>query len=108
MRLIFVLLTLLSSLAADDFITRTEYAKLLYLNPRGIGCDKCHGSDAKGKVIASFKQKGEIKNLVAPPINNITKADFFKALNNPKIVMPKYSLTNEEMESLYEYVTKQP
>ncbi|MDR1007467.1 MAG: cytochrome c [Campylobacteraceae bacterium] len=108
MRLIFALLTLISSLLADDFITRMEYAELLYLNPRGIGCDKCHGNDAKGKVIASFRQKGEIRKLIAPPISNITKANFFKALDNPKTVMPKYSLTNEEMESLYEYVTKQP
>ncbi|MDR2635583.1 MAG: cytochrome c [Campylobacteraceae bacterium] len=108
MRLIFVPLLLISSLLADDFITRMEYAKLLYLNPRGIGCDKCHGSDAKGKVIAFYKQKGETKRLAAPPINNVTKDVFLKALNNPKTIMPKYSLTDEEMQSLYEYVTKQP
>jgi mono/diheme cytochrome c family protein len=84
-----------------------EYAKLLYSNPRGIGCDKCHGTNAKGGVIASFKQKGDTKKLIAPSISNTTKENFFKALNSPKTVMPKYSLTNEEMESLYEYVTKQ-
>jgi mono/diheme cytochrome c family protein len=92
---------------ADDFITRMEYAKLLYSNPRGIGCNKCHGNDARGEVIANIKVKGEIKKFSAPSINNATRAVFFKALNNPKDIMPKYSLTDEEMESLYEYITKQ-
>ena len=33
---------------ASDFITKNEYAKMLYQNPRGIGCDKCHGSGGEG------------------------------------------------------------
>jgi len=90
---------------ADDFIDRTDYAKLLYSNPRGIGCDKCHGADAKGNSIALYKQKGSTKALIAPPINNLNKTKFFAALNNSKSVMPKYSLTLEELESLYEYVS---
>ncbi|MDR3177691.1 MAG: c-type cytochrome [Campylobacteraceae bacterium] len=105
MRLIFALFMLLSSLLADDFITRMEYAKLLYLNPRGIGCNKCHGEDGKGSVIASYVQKGKQKVLSAPAVNNVSKDKFFAALNNPKSVMPKYSLTAEEFESLYEYVS---
>jgi mono/diheme cytochrome c family protein len=103
-----VLLTLFfmfSAVIADDFINKTDYAKLLYSNPRGIGCDKCHGVDAKGSLIASYIQKGEKRVLKAPPINNTSKYEFFSALNNPKSVMPKYSLTMEEFESLYEYVT---
>jgi hypothetical protein len=95
-----------SMLCADDFIEKKDYAKLLYSNPRGIGCNKCHGEDAKGAVIAYIKKNGEIKKFSAPAIDNVTKAVFFKALNNPKDIMPKYSLTNEETESLFEYITK--
>jgi mono/diheme cytochrome c family protein len=94
-----------SALWADDFINKMDYAKLLYSNPRGIGCDKCHGSNAKGNSIAVYKQKGENRTFIAPPINNLTKDRFFTALNNSKSVMPKYSLTTEELESLYEYVS---
>jgi mono/diheme cytochrome c family protein len=105
MKLLTVLFFIFSILNADDFIDKTDYAKLLYLNPRGIGCDKCHGENAKGNIIASYTQKGKQKILSAPAINNISRAKFFEALNNPKSIMPKYSLTIEEFESLYEYVS---
>jgi mono/diheme cytochrome c family protein len=105
MRLITILFFIFFTLSADDFINKADYAKLLYSNPRGIGCNKCHGENAKGSTIASYIQKGKQKVLSAPAISNVSKVDFFSALNNPKSVMPKYSLTLEEFESLYEYVT---
>jgi hypothetical protein len=105
MRVILAFILAFCTLGADDFIDKMDYAKLLYSNPRGIGCDKCHGADAKGNSIALYKQKGEIRALIAPPINNLDKNRFFLALNNSKSVMPKYSLTTGELESLYEYVS---
>ena len=37
---IWLILALLCGAAfASDFITKNEYAKMLYQNPRGIGCD---------------------------------------------------------------------
>ena len=55
---IWLILGLLCSAAfASDFITKNEYAKMLYQNPRGIGCDKCHGSGGEGSVIAKYKKK---------------------------------------------------
>ncbi|MDR2789589.1 MAG: cytochrome c [Campylobacteraceae bacterium] len=105
MRLLTALFFIFSTLGADDFIAKRDYAKLLYSNPRGIGCDKCHGEDGMGLVIARVKKKGEIRDFSAPRIDNVTKQAFFKALNSPKDIMPKYSLTNEEMGILFEYIT---
>ncbi|MFV0480761.1 MAG: c-type cytochrome [Campylobacteraceae bacterium] len=91
---------------AEDFITKMEYSKLLYSNPRGIGCNKCHGEFGEGSLIAKYKHKGEAKELIAPRINNLSKDKFFQAILNPKSsVMPNYSLTKEEIESLYNYVS---
>ncbi|MDR2099304.1 MAG: cytochrome c [Campylobacteraceae bacterium] len=106
MRLLTILFFIFSALGADDFIEKRDYAKLLYSNPRSIGCNKCHGEDGKGMIIAYIRKKEEIRQVSAPPIDNVTKAAFFKALNSPKDIMPKYSLTNEEMEILYKYVTR--
>lgn len=33
----------------NSFITKYEYGKMLFNNPRGIGCNNCHGDDARGK-----------------------------------------------------------
>ena len=43
----------------NSFITKYEYGKMLFNNPRGIGCNKCHGDDAKGKKIVEFKRQLE-------------------------------------------------
>ncbi|MDR1284992.1 MAG: cytochrome c [Campylobacteraceae bacterium] len=107
MKLPLALFFIFFTLKADDFINKMDYAKLLYSNPRGIGCDKCHGESGKGGVIASYVQKGKQKVLKAPAINATSRAKFFAALNNPRSVMPKYSLTIEEFESLYEYVNSE-
>lgn len=112
----------------DSFITKYEYGKMLYHNPRGISCAKCHGDDAKGKVISRFKHtiKKRIYNCVVES-QDITSIDFnrFKAKLDPDIIlekpkfhkdqicekmiygntMPKYFLTNEELDSIYYYVT---
>ncbi len=101
-----VLITLLS-LKAEDFITKMEYAKMLYSNPRGIGCISCHGERGEGSVIAKYKHKGKNKELLAPAINSLSKKRFFKAFEDSDSVMPKYFLTNSEIEALYFYVTSE-
>lgn len=108
MRYVFVMVfTCISLVNSEDFITKTEYAKLLYSNPRGIGCNKCHGDYGEGSIIASYKHKGKDRVLVAPKISNLDKKTFTKAIERPKSVMPNYSLTKEEIESLYSYVNSQ-
>ena len=111
----------------SSFITQYEYGKMLYNNPRGISCTKCHGSDAKGIVIETFKHKRNKKeylcSLKSPDITNI-EFEEFQAVLDPKLEKPKkkfdkdqvcekltygnsmptYFLTPEELNSIYFYL----
>ena len=113
MRSVFLILLFCVSIFGADFITKTEYAKMLYLNPRGIGCDKCHGAKGDGSLISKYKHFDKKANktvddeLRAPKINDIDFESFKAALTKPKGVMPSYFLTDEETTILYEYITNQ-
>ena len=113
MRSIFLILLFCVAIFGADFITKTEYAKMLYLNPRGIGCDKCHGAKGEGSLISKYKHFDKKTNktvddeLRAPKINDIDFESFKAALTKPKGVMPSYFLTDEETTILYEYITNQ-
>ncbi len=111
----------------NSFITKYEYGKMLYNNPRGIGCNKCHGDDARGKKIVEFKQEHDKKiyncSLVAPDIKDIEYEIFSVKVNskkNPNFkfdkeqvcdkliyyanVMPTYFLVEEEIEAIFYYI----
>ena len=111
MRSVFLILLFCVVIFGADFITKTEYAKMLYLNPRGIGCDKCHGAKGEGSLISKYKHFDKKTNktvddeLRAPKINDIDFESFKAALTKPKGVMPSYFLTDEETTILYEYIT---
>ncbi len=107
MRIMLFMFVMILSLHAEDFITKMEYAQMLYANPRGIGCNLCHGLKGEGTVIAKYKVKGKKRELVAPPINQLSKERFFNGFEITDSVMPKYFLTNKEIEALYFYVTKE-
>ena len=113
MRSVFLILLFCMAIFGADFITKTEYAKRLYLNPRGIGCDKCHGAKGEGSLISKYKHFDKKANktvddeLRAPKINDIEFESFKAALTKPKGVMPSYFLTDEETTILYEYITNQ-
>ena len=113
MRSVFLILLFCVAIFGADFITKTEYAKMLYLNPRGIGCDKCHGAKGEGSLISKYKYFDKKANktvddeLRAPKINDIDFESFKAALTKPKGVMPSYFLTDEETTILYEYITNQ-
>ena len=113
MRSVFLILLFYVVIFGADFITKTEYAKMLYLNPRGIGCDKCHGAKGEGSLISKYKHFDKKANktvddeLRAPKINDIDFESFKAALTKPKGVMPSYFLTDEETTILYEYITNQ-
>lgn len=113
MRSVFLILLFCLAIFGADFITKTEYAKMLYLNPRGIGCDKCHGAKGEGSLISKYKHFDKKTNktvddeLRAPKINDIDFESFKAALTKPKGVMPSYFLTDEETTILYEYITNQ-
>jgi hypothetical protein len=93
----------------SSFITKSEYGQLLYNNPRGIGCNLCHGQKGEGMFIASYKHKGETINVSAPDIRYLDFNSFKKAMNTDKIksVMPKYFLTDDEIDSIYFYLKKE-
>ena len=113
MRSVFLILLFCVAIFGADFITKTEYAKMLYLNPRGIGCDKCHGAKGEGSLISKYKHFDKKVNktvddeLRAPKISDIDFESFKAALTKPKGVMPSYFLTDEETTILYEYITNQ-
>ncbi|MBI3873999.1 MAG: hypothetical protein HY307_03215 [Arcobacter sp.] len=113
----------------ESFITKYEYGKMLYNNPRGISCAKCHGNDGKGILLSTFKHT--TKDLVytckvkTDDITNISfekfsakleldmmlmdKLKFEKHQVCEKLIygntMPKYFLTKNEQETIYYYIT---
>jgi len=92
------------------FITKLEYGKMLYNNPRGISCAKCHGQNAQGKVIAKYFIKKHNKKILkivkTPNIQNINFEKFKKKLFHKKLsIMPRYNyLTNKEINTIYFYI----
>ena len=106
MKHILFLLLPLMILASSDFITPMEYASQLYENPRGIGCQKCHGANGEGKVIANYIHKGKKRSFIGPQINDVEFSEFYRALMQRKTGMPRYFLTKQEIEALYFYLHK--
>ncbi len=90
--------------ASSSFITDMEYASQLYKNPRGIGCQHCHGNNGEGKLIANYIHKKEKKSFSGPVINKMSFAAFHQALNDRKRGMPRYFLTKKEVQALYLYL----
>ncbi len=111
----------------NSFITKPEYGKMLYNNPRGIGCNTCHGNKASGKKIVTFKHeyKKKIYNctLDIPSIVYTDYKVFFNKINRKKNmkkkfskdeickkliykanIMPTYFLVEEEINAIYTYV----
>lgn len=111
----------------NSFITKSEYGKMLYTNPRGIGCNSCHGDNAKGKKIIDFKQEHDKKiyncELSVPNIKAVEYEKFSEKINSKKNpnkkfekeevcekliyyanVMPTYFLVEEEIEAIFYYV----
>ena len=105
-----ILLFPLILFAKDWFITKLEYGKMLYHNPRGISCAKCHGENAKGKIIAKYyitTKKGKILKIIKTPnIQDVSFEKFKKKLFHKKLsVMPRYNyLTDSEISAIYLYI----
>jgi len=92
------------------FITKLEYGKMLYNNPRGISCAKCHGNNAEGKTIAKYyitnNNQKILKIIKSPNIQNISFEKFKQKLFHKKLsIMPKYNyLTDKEISAIYLYI----
>ncbi|MDF1883311.1 cytochrome c [Sulfurimonas sp. SAG-AH-194-C21] len=92
--------------ATSSFITQAEYSAQLYKNPRGIGCQKCHGDNGEGKLIAKYKHKGVEKSFRGPKIDSINYQEFYRVLSRRKNGMPRYFLTDKEVQALYLHLHK--
>ncbi|TNB57828.1 c-type cytochrome [Campylobacter helveticus] len=105
---VFLLLALgLNLLFSADFITQKEYAKMLYENPRGISCKKCHGAKGEGQILGYYMHKDKKKAYEIPSIQDLSFERFKEALTKEqdvKSIMPNYSLTNDEIITLYNYI----
>ena len=91
-----------------SFITKFEYGEMLYKNPRGIGCIKCHKSAKNSFTLSSYTDKKNIKHdIIIPALDKITFIKFKKILTakkNTSLIMPTYFLTNDELKSIYFYI----
>ena len=100
---------------------------MLYNNPRGIGCNSCHGNDARGRKMVDFKQLHDKKiyncSLVIPDIKSIDYQTFSTKVNSKKNahvkfekeqvcdkliyyanVMPTYFLVEDEIDAIFYYI----
>ncbi|MCH5322308.1 MAG: c-type cytochrome [Helicobacter sp.] len=102
----FLLICSFAILFAQDesFITQIEYGKMLYENPRGIGCVECHGKNGEGKQIANFTHQKKPMTLYAPPLQSLSFKEFTQALEKNTKIMPKYYLTPSEIQAIYQYI----
>jgi hypothetical protein len=90
-----------------NIANKFNYGKMLYENPRGIKCIKCHGIYGQEKIISRYKHKGIDKKLIAPAINNISFKKFRKKLYfRSKTIMPSYFFTDDEIRHIYNYLSK--
>lgn len=108
MRYLLILLCVIAIAQSKiTFITKQEYASSLYHNPRGVGCERCHGEQAQGKTIASYTDHNTKKLFSAPSLQGLTLQELIDAMNTPIRGMPRYFLTNEEVAILYFYIQSQ-
>jgi len=88
----------------EAFISYSEYGQMLYQNPRGISCVQCHGKNGEGISIIKYKEGDKLKELRGADIRNMNLISMQKALNAYHKVMPRYYLTNKEIEAIYDYL----
>ena len=104
MRILLILLLPLWVLSEESFISDYEYGKMLYDNPRGVGCKKCHGKVGEGKIIVSYKDKEKIYTINGADIRKTSLKDMISSINSRHKVMPRYYLTNEEVKAIFDYL----
>lgn len=104
MKFILTILLPIIIYAKSSFITPMEYSSSLYKNPRGIGCDNCHGEKGEGVLVATYIHKEKKKEFRGSVINNVIYSDFKDALNKAKKGMPRYYLTESEIKALFFYL----
>jgi len=90
--------------AEEDFISHYEYGEMLYANPRGISCSQCHGEKGEGRVIVEYRDIHGKEKLKGSDIRNVDLGNMIDAVNTYHEVMPRYYLTNDEVQAIYDYI----
>ena len=121
MRLILLLLPIFllsnENNTTESFLSDIEYGEMLYNNPRGIPCSKCHGKRGKGghKIAKYYDKYSNPKILKGADITKYTLKELEASLsnrfrdkkNNRRIrhkIMPIYYLTDKEVKAIYSYL----
>ena len=92
---------------AEDFITDFEYGQMLYRDPRGASCAACHGETGSGRLIGAYPDKaGHIVTLRGPDIRHATLEQIRESVRRGSGVMPRYFLTEKEIETIHAYLKK--
>lgn len=97
-------LSLVQLMGSEDFISHYEYGQMLYKQPRGVSCVECHGEDGRGKVIVEYRDEEGKKQVMGPDIRQQNLPQMIKALNDYHPVMPRYYLTDEEIEAIHDFI----
>ena len=94
----------ISLVAEEAFISHYEYGQMLYNNPRGVSCAKCHGEKGEGRVIVSYRDKKHTQSIIGPDIRNENLQSMLAAVSKNHRIMPRYYLTDEEVEAIHYYI----
>jgi len=98
------LLSPVSLLAEEDFISHYEYGEMLYANPRGVSCSQCHGESGEGTVIVEYSDIHGKQVLKGSDIREESLSSMIASVNTYHQVMPRYYLTDEEVKAIYDYL----
>jgi mono/diheme cytochrome c family protein len=100
----------------ESFLSDIEYGEMLYNNPRGIPCSKCHGEKGKGghKIAKYYDKNSNPRILKGEDITKYTLKELEASLENRFIdknnrrvrhkIMPIYYLTSDEVRAIYLYL----
>ena len=99
----------------ESFLSSVEYGEMLYANPRGISCSKCHGEMGKGgqKIAKYYDKEKNPKILKGVDIREYSLEDLSASLKNQyrengrrkrHKIMPIYYLIDDEVEAIYNYL----
>jgi mono/diheme cytochrome c family protein len=90
----------------ESFISEYEYGEMLYTNPRGVSCTECHGETGEGKSIVHYEDIHGKQELRGSDIRKSSLAQMIHSVNTYHAVMPRYYLTDDEVEAMYKYLQK--
>lgn len=100
----------------ESFLMEYEYGRMLYNDPRGISCAKCHGQEGRGghKIAKYYDKDANPKILKGLDITGYSLTEIEASLKNryrdennrlvKHKIMPIYYLTQEEIKAIYTYL----